>query len=139
METSEMQAIMQLMAENGISKLKYQQKDETLELTRESATPAVQPVANTSVQPAQANTAASTAQTINAKFVGTFYTSGTPDDDPFVKVGDTVKAGQTVAVIEAMKMMNNVVAPQDGRITKVLAANEDLVEFDQPLFEFESL
>ncbi len=134
-----MQAIMQLMVENGISKLKYQQKDETLELTRESTTPAVQPVANTSVQPAQDNDAASTAQTINAKFVGTFYTSGTPDDDPFVKVGDTVKAGQTVAVIEAMKMMNNVIAPQDGRITKVLAANEDLVEFDQPLFEFESL
>lgn len=134
-----MQAIMQLMAENGINKLKYQQKDETLELTRESATPAAQPVANTSVQPAQANAAASTAQTINAKFVGTFYTSGNPDDAPFVKVGDTVKAGQTVAVIEAMKMMNNVVAPQDGRITKVLATNEDSVEFDQPLFEFENL
>lgn len=133
-----MQAIMQLMAENGISKLKYQQKDETLELTRESATPAVQSSVNTPVQPTQTSDV-STVQTINAKFVGTFYTSGNPDDAPFVKVGDPVKAGQTVAVIEAMKMMNNVVAPQDGRITKVLATNEDPVEFDQPLFEFENL
>lgn len=134
-----MKAIMQLMAENGISKLKYQQKDETLELSREAVVPATRSEANTQPAPAQTNTAASTVKTINAKFVGVFYTSGNPDDAPFVKVGDTVKAGQTVAVIEAMKMMNNVVAPQAGRITKVLAANEDLVEFDQPLFEFESL
>lgn len=134
-----MKAIMQLMAENGISKLKYQQKDETLELSREAVVPATRSEANTQPAPAQTNTAASTVKTINAKFVGVFYTSGNPDDVPFVKVGDTVKAGQTVAVIEAMKMMNNVVAPQAGRITKVLAANEDLVEFDQPLFEFESL
>ncbi len=134
-----MKAIMQLMAENGISKLKYQQKDETLELSREAVVPATRSEANMQPAPAQTNTAASAVKTINAKFVGVFYTSGNPDDAPFVKVGDTVKAGQTVAVIEAMKMMNNVVAPQAGRITKVLAANEDLVEFDQPLFEFESL
>lgn len=129
---------MKLMAENGISQLKYQQKDETLELSREAPTVASEPA--TQLQTGQTSTSPTSAtNTINAKFVGVFYTSGSPEDPPFVKVGDTVKAGQTVAVIEAMKMMNNVVAPQSGRITKVLVANEELVEFDQPLFEFESL
>lgn len=133
-----MKAIMQLMAENQISALKYKTKDETLELTRGAVAQPAQPAV--SAQPAaQSEKPATSAKTINAKFVGVFYTAGNPDDAPFVQVGDIVKAGQTVAVIEAMKMMNNVVATEAGRITKVLAANEDLVEYDQPLFELESL
>ncbi|WP_159459450.1 acetyl-CoA carboxylase biotin carboxyl carrier protein [Secundilactobacillus silagei] len=139
METSKMKAIMQLMAENQISALKYKTKDETLELTRGAVAQPAQPAVSAQPVAAQPEKPATSAKTINAKFVGVFYTAGNPDDAPFVQVGDTVKAGQTVAVIEAMKMMNNVVATEAGRITKVLAANEDLVEYDQPLFEFESL
>lgn len=66
--------------------------------------------------------------------VGTFYTASGPDKAPFVKIGDKVKKGQTICIIEAMKLMNEIEAEQDGEIVKVLAANEQMVEFGQPLF-----
>ena len=69
--------------------------------------------------------------------VGIFYEAPSPDEKAFVKVGDQVEKGQTIGVIEAMKMMHDVVADHAGKITKVLVANEENVEFDQPLFEIE--
>jgi acetyl-CoA carboxylase biotin carboxyl carrier protein len=66
--------------------------------------------------------------------VGTYYSASSPDKPPFVKVGDKVKKGQPICIIEAMKLMNEIEAEQDGEIVKVLAANEQMVEFGQPLF-----
>lgn len=66
--------------------------------------------------------------------VGTFYTSPSPDKPVFVKVGDKVKKGQTVCIIEAMKLMNEIESEHDGEIVKILVNNEDMVEFGQPLF-----
>lgn len=139
MEISEIKSIMELMVSNGISSLDFQTKDEKLSLTREvRATSILQsPQQTTKVQTSESKSTG--VQSINAPFVGIFYTANGPDEDPFVQVGDIVKKGQTVAVIESMKMMNNVIADQGGRITKVLAANEDQVEYNQPLFEIESL
>jgi acetyl-CoA carboxylase biotin carboxyl carrier protein len=66
--------------------------------------------------------------------VGTFYSSPSPDKPSFVKVGDKVKKGQTICIIEAMKLMNEIESELDGEIVKVLANNEEMVEFGQPLF-----
>lgn len=70
---------------------------------------------------------------ISAPLVGTFYSASSPDTAPFVKVGDFVKTGQVVCIIEAMKVMNEIVAPHDGVIVEILVNNEDMVEFDQTL------
>lgn len=66
--------------------------------------------------------------------VGTFYAQSSPEKPPFVKVGDTVKKGQTICIIEAMKLMNEIESEYDGVIVEVLVDNEDMVEFGQPLF-----
>jgi acetyl-CoA carboxylase biotin carboxyl carrier protein len=66
--------------------------------------------------------------------VGTFYSQASPDKPPFVKVGDKVKKGQTICIIEAMKLMNEIESEFDGEIVKVLTKNEEMVEFGQPLF-----
>lgn len=66
--------------------------------------------------------------------VGTFYSQPSPDKPPFVKIGDRVKKGQTICIIEAMKLMNEIESEYDGEIVKVLTKNEDMVEFGQPLF-----
>lgn len=66
--------------------------------------------------------------------VGTFYSAASPDKPPFVKVGDKVKKGQTICIIEAMKLMNEIESEHDGEIVKILINNEEMVEFGQPLF-----
>jgi acetyl-CoA carboxylase biotin carboxyl carrier protein len=66
--------------------------------------------------------------------VGTFYASPNPDSPPFVKIGQSVKAGETLAIIEAMKMFNQIEADVAGTIVAVLASNGQPVEFDEPLF-----
>lgn len=66
--------------------------------------------------------------------VGTFYESSAPEKPPFVKVGDKVKKGQTLCIIEAMKLMNEIESDFDGELVKILASNEQMVEFGQPLF-----
>lgn len=71
---------------------------------------------------------------VQSPMVGMFYASPSPDEDPYVKPGQEVIAGQTLAIIEAMKMMNEITAPQSGVVTEVLAANGTQVEYDQPLF-----
>lgn len=76
-------------------------------------------------------------ETINAPLVGTYYEAPSPNDKTFVKVGDFVKTGQTVCIIEAMKVMNEIKAPSSGIIKEILVKNESLVEFDQPLMVIE--
>jgi acetyl-CoA carboxylase biotin carboxyl carrier protein len=66
--------------------------------------------------------------------VGTFYSQPSPDKPTFVKVGDKVKKGQTICIIEAMKLMNEIESEHDGEIIKVLVGNEEMVEYGQPLF-----
>lgn len=66
--------------------------------------------------------------------VGTFYAQPSPEKPPYVMVGDTVKKGQTICIIEAMKLMNEIESEYDGEIVEVLVDNDDMVEFGQPLF-----
>ena len=69
--------------------------------------------------------------------VGTFYGSPTPGAKPFVEIGSEVSVGQTLCIIEAMKMMNQIESDQAGRVTQILVRNGEPVEFDQPLFVIE--
>lgn len=71
---------------------------------------------------------------IKSPMIGTFYRTSNPDSDPFVSVGDSVAAGQTVCIIEAMKLFNEIESEISGKIVKVLVDNATPVEYDQPLF-----
>ena len=71
---------------------------------------------------------------VASPLVGTFYAAASPDAEPFVKVGDTVKKGQVLGIIEAMKLMNEIESEYDGVVEAVLVKNEDVVEYGQPLF-----
>ena len=72
--------------------------------------------------------------TITSPLVGTFYSSPSPDAPSFVNVGDRVKKGQVIGIIEAMKLMNEIESDYDGVVTEILIKNEETVEFGQPLF-----
>lgn len=72
--------------------------------------------------------------TIKSPMIGTFYRSSNPDADSFVKVGDKISAGQTVCIVEAMKLFNEIESEYSGKIVKVLADDASPVEYDQPLF-----
>ncbi|MDR7130715.1 acetyl-CoA carboxylase biotin carboxyl carrier protein [Algoriphagus sp. 4150] len=71
---------------------------------------------------------------IKSPMIGTFYLTSSPDADPFVAVGDTVKTGETVCIIEAMKLFNEIESEISGKIVKILVGNSTPVEYDQPLF-----
>ena len=76
---------------------------------------------------------------IISPIVGTFYSAPSPDAEAFVKVGDVVKAGQTVCILEAMKLMNEIESDYDCEIEAVLVSNEQKVEYGQPLFKVKKL
>ena len=71
---------------------------------------------------------------VNSPIVGTFYSSSSPTKPAYVKVGDKVKVGDTLCIIEAMKVMNEITSQFDGEIAEILVSNEDMVEYNQPLF-----
>ena len=74
---------------------------------------------------------------VSAPLVGTFYAANAPEEPPIISVGDTVTKGQTLCIIEAMKTMNTIESPCDGKVQKILVANGDLVEYHQPLIVIE--
>jgi len=96
---------------------------------------ATAPVAQAPVAPAKtAAPAAAKGEELLSPMPGTFYASPTPDDPPFVTEGDSVKKGQTLCIIEAMKIMNEIEAEFDGTLTAVSVKNGEPVEYNQPLF-----
>lgn len=112
-------------------------RDFSIELTRDGAGAAdapPAPAAGPEPAPAPAPAPAARGTTIDAPLVGTFYAAPSPEDAPFVTAGDRVEKGQTVCLIEAMKMMSEVSAPCDCVIEEVVKANGELVSFGEPLF-----
>ncbi len=110
------------------------------------ATPMIQPVAPVVAAPVAEVTPATTAdaasgavdenvKTITSPLVGTFYSASSPDAEPFVRVGDTVKKGQVVGIVEAMKLMNEIESEHDGVITEIIVNNGDMVEYGQVLIK----
>lgn len=111
--------------------MKVTMGDSTLELDRRGA---AAPVTAATAAPAPAPAKAEDALYIRSPLVGTFYAASAPDQPPFVKAGDTVKKGQTVCLLEAMKMMSEVAAPWDCVIEEIIAENGALAAYDAPLF-----
>lgn len=105
------------------------------------AAPAVAaaPVAAAPVAVEAAAPAAITGDTIDSPMVGTFYSSPSPEAPAFVKVGDTVKKGQTLCILEAMKIMNEVEAEFDCKIVEILVEDSAPVEYDMPIFVVEKV
>lgn len=154
MEINDIIRLMQAVSENGLTKFTLEEGNIKLSIRKEkeivtlSSGPVVarEMQAGDFVQPVLAASAASVAVTgdtkeeissdkiVSSPLVGTFYNAASPDSDPFVKVGDPVKKGQVLGIIEAMKLMNEIECEYDGVVEAILAGNEDVVEYGQPLF-----
>jgi acetyl-CoA carboxylase biotin carboxyl carrier protein len=142
----------ELLSANELSEIEVEDGDRKIRVRRE-LTVAAAPVSHVvaapaqSVMPAQAGGQVADAQApaaaepagdlVRSPMVGTCYLAAEPGSAPFVGVGDTVKEGDTLLIVEAMKVMNPIVAPRGGRITQLLVANAQPVEFDQPLVVIE--
>lgn len=139
MEFADIEKLAKLMKSTGLTSLEWTREGEALKLSMESPVPA-RPLA--APAPAAPETAAELVPPapaaegfeLKAPMVGMLYLAPAPDAKPFVSVGDRVKKGDVVCIIEAMKLMNEITAEQDGEIVEILAANEQVVEFGQPLF-----
>lgn len=141
MNIEEIKALAEIMTKNGLTHLEINEDDIEITLKREQQTIVAAPaIQQTAAQTTQAETnvpAASNKKEIKSPMVGVFYSSTSPDEEPFISVGDTVKKGDVVCVIETMKLFNEITSDYDGTITEVCAKNEDVVEFGQPLFVVE--
>ncbi|KRL41313.1 acetyl-CoA carboxylase biotin carboxyl carrier protein [Liquorilactobacillus nagelii] len=136
MKTSELKELIQIFNEAGLSKLAIKNQAEEITLEKQITIAKQLPPAAESTKAVQpASKAVSENQlVVKAPFIGTFYAAPQPQAQPFVQVGDQVKKGQQLGIIEAMKMMNEIKAPAAGRIVELQAANGTAVEYDQPLF-----
>ena len=167
MKLSEIQDLIKFIAKSGVSEVELQIKDLKIIVKTPTngkggqspvvavpvtavpvaAVPAVAPAA-TPVQEAKPSEAKKESApvsddskyvTIKSPMIGTFYRSPSPDKPPFVNIGDEIKKGKPICIIEAMKLFNEIESDIDGRIVKVVANDASPVEYDQPLFLVEPL
>ncbi|WP_114227780.1 MULTISPECIES: acetyl-CoA carboxylase biotin carboxyl carrier protein [Sphingomonas] len=140
----------ELLSANELSEIEVEDGDRKIRVRREltaaaplmmaapspvaAAAPAAAPAAGTS---APAENALPAGEVVKSPMVGTAYLSAEPGSKPFAAPGDTVNAGDTLLIVEAMKVMNPITAPRAGRIVQVMVANAQPVEFDQPLIVIE--
>jgi len=129
-----------LLQETGLTEIEYGSGSERIRVSRQvsSATPAQSPTAPAAEPAVPATPGPEKAEahppgTLFAPMVGTVYVAANPDSEPFVKVGDRVEKGQTVLIIEAMKVMNPIPAPADGTVTVIQVEDKQPVEFGEPL------
>ena len=123
--------------ENGVSlcmKKEKKQKWITVENTAVSQVAGVEINGSCLETEEAGKEAALSGNVVKSPLVGTFYASPSPEEEPFVKVGDPVRKGQVLAIVEAMKLMNEIESEYDGVVEQILVSNEDVIEFGQPLF-----
>ena len=147
MTLEQITSLLKAFDERSASRLKYTCGEEQITLEKAVAqsagvcAPVVEAAPVAAAQPAAAPAAAAPAAgaTIDAPLVGTFYVASAPGEAPFVKPGDTVHKGQTIGLIEAMKMINEIPAPCDCVIESLVAQDGALVGFGDPLFQIREL
>ena len=152
MDIRKVKKLIELLEESGISEIEISEGEESVRISRypkpgtvtTTAAPAAAPTppsapATPAAAPAAAVAAAPLVrgQQVTAPMVGTFYSGPAPGSKPFVEIGTEVKPGDTLCVIEAMKMMNQIESEFAGRVVSVLVENGSPVEFGQPLFVIE--
>lgn len=135
MTNPEILELMDHFERSSLRSLKLTTPGFSLELNRESAVPTV-PAAASAPTAAARSMPEEGAKTINAPLVGTFYAAPAPDQPPFAPAGTRVSKGQTVCLLEAMKMMSEVLSPCDCVIEEVLKADGQLAAFGEPLFRY---
>ena len=154
MDLRKLKTLIDLVQNSGISELEISEGDEKIRIAKQlAAAPGPHPAAPGSLPPAQATPAAAFAvppaptpegasgeaaapagHRVKAPMVGTFYRSGNPGAAAFVEIGQAVKKGDTLCIIEAMKLLNEIESDADGVVKAILVENGQPVEFDQPLF-----
>ena len=148
MDIRKVKKLIELLEESGIAEIEIKEGEESVRISRGSTVPAavapapVAPPVVVDAPPVEVAEQTSPAiavsespgQEINAPMVGTFYSAPSPDAEPFVKVGQSVRVGDPLCIIEAMKIMNPIESDRAGTITAVLVENGQPVEFEQPLF-----
>ena len=151
MEFEQLVKLIQTVSESELTGLKYEENGVKLQLLKEkeqvvtSIVPAATAGADQTAVQTTGNAAAATqaeehsagekpGKIIKSPLVGTFYASPSEEADPFVMVGASVKKGQTIAIVEAMKLMNDIESEFDGTVAEVMAGNGDAIEYGQPLF-----
>ncbi len=146
MDLRKLKTLIDLVETSGIAEIEIQEGEERVRITRSHSTVAqvagaAAPVTTVVAAPAAAAAEAAPAEAappdgdvVKSPMVGTFYRAGTPTAKPFVEVGDEVQSGQTLCIIEAMKLMNEIESDKAGVIRDILAENGQPVEFGQPLF-----
>lgn len=139
-ELKKIENIMKLMTTYQVEELEITDNHQKIRLikqrgqppTIEQTQPPTQPT-----QPTQPVNKQAPQKIISSPFVGTFYRSPSPGAEPFIEVGQTIKKGEVLCIIEAMKLMNEIEAETDGRVAEILVDNGTAVEFDQPLIVLE--
>ena len=148
MDIRKVKKLIELLEESNLAELEITEGEDSVRISRHGAAAqyAPAPQAAPPPQPAQApagesappsSKSADSSKQLKAPMVGTFYESSSPGSAPFVEVGQTVSVGQTLCIIEAMKMMNQIESDRAGVVREILVENEQPVEFDQPLFVIE--
>jgi acetyl-CoA carboxylase biotin carboxyl carrier protein len=149
MDIRKIKKLIELLEESGIAEIEIKEGEEAVRISRmptggvitqahaaPAAAGATAP-APASPPPEAAAKARANEHVVTAPMVGTFYAAPSPGAKPFVEIGDEVKIGQVLCIIEAMKMMNQIESDKAGRVTSIMAKNGDPVEFGQPLFVIE--
>lgn len=152
METKEIQKLIDFIAQSGLDEVNIETNELKIKVKRHAsptvvqAAPAFQVAAPAAVAPVAAPVSQASVEvkpaasddskylTIKSPMIGTFYRASSPETPAFANIGDEIKPGKTVCVIEAMKLFNEIESEISGRIVKVLVENATPVEFDQPLF-----
>ncbi|HEY3047591.1 MAG TPA: acetyl-CoA carboxylase biotin carboxyl carrier protein [Polaromonas sp.] len=148
MDLRKLKTLIDLVSESNVSELEITEAEGKVRIVKSSGAPLVMqqpavamvaaPTANVPAAPAvEAAPAAPTGHAVKSPMVGTFYRSSSPGAKPFVEVGSVVKEGETICIIEAMKILNEIEADKSGTITKILSENGQAVEYGQPLFMIE--
>ena len=139
MDIRKVKKLIEMMEESDISEIEIKEGEDSVRISRggvvvplsDLKVPEHKPIAD------RLETAADKpliGHVVGAPMVGTFYRAASPSSPSFVEIGDAVREGDTLCIIESMKMMNYIKAEQTGKIEAILVANEEPVEFDQPLF-----
>jgi acetyl-CoA carboxylase biotin carboxyl carrier protein len=146
MDIRKIKKLIELLEETGISEIEIKEGEESVRLSRQHypaelryTLPAAAPPMQAPAAPqAEAKTLSSKAgHKVRSPMVGTIYSAPSPEAPPFVKLGQAVKEGETLCIIEAMKTFNAIEADRAGKIVDILFANGDPIEYDQPLFVIE--
>ncbi|MEN6670615.1 acetyl-CoA carboxylase biotin carboxyl carrier protein [Psychrobacter sp. B38] len=143
MDIEKIRTLIALMEESELVNLEISSDDEHISLTRHYDAPAptmmAAPTAGAAPMTAEAAPAAVKAGSVETSpMVGVYYSAPSPNDPPFVKVGQKVQAGDTLGIIEAMKIMNPLEATQSGVIDEILVENSEVVQFGQPVVRYKA-